>query len=97
MESNLAIIENHFVVAGRRLDAMDMAPTRMVDRMRALQAAFTTPRTAPPQTFNMSTPIQPSQQPQPTAKTKKNLGNCKRIKSLHVLLDWLRFHAFPCC
>ena len=36
--------------------------------MRALQAAFSTPGTAPPQTFNMSTPIQPSQQPQPTAE-----------------------------
>ena len=64
MESNFATIENNCVVAGRRLDAMDGALTRMVDSMRALQAAFTTPGTAPPQTFNMSTPIQPTQQQQ---------------------------------
>ena len=68
MESNSAVVEHNFVVAGRRLDAMDMALTRMVESMRALQAAFTTPGTAPPQTCNMSTPVQPPQQPQPTAE-----------------------------
>ena len=67
MGSSLAIIENNCVVAGRRLAAMDGALTGMVDSMRALQAAFTTPGAAPPQTFNMSTPLQMSQQPQPTA------------------------------
>ena len=57
IESYSAIIENSFVVAGRRLDAMDMALTRMVESTRALQTAFTTPGTAPPQTFNVSTPV----------------------------------------
>ena len=47
---------------------MGMALTRMVESMRALQPAFTTPGTAPPQTFNMSTPAKPPQQPQRTAE-----------------------------
>ena len=57
IESNSAITENKFVAAGRRLDAMDMALTRMVESVRALQNAFTIQGTAPPQTFNMSTPV----------------------------------------
>ena len=64
IESNEVIIEINLVVASRRLDAMDKTLTRMVETMRALHAAFTTPGTAPPQAFDMSTPVQHPQQPQ---------------------------------
>ena len=39
IEANSAIIENKLAIAGRRLCSMDMATTRMVESMLALQAA----------------------------------------------------------
>ena len=68
IEANSAIIEHDVVVAGRRIGSMDMATTRMVGSMQALQAAFATPGTAPRQTLDMSTPVHLPQQPQPTAE-----------------------------
>ena len=53
--NNSVIVENRFVSAGRRLDSVEMTMTRMMDNTRALQTAFTTPRTAPPQMFDTST------------------------------------------
>ena len=81
LKSNSAVIEKHFVAAGRRLDYMDMALTRLVESMRALQAAFTTPGTAPPQTFNMSTLAHPPQQPQPTA----NQSHRPLVEDVHLV------------
>ena len=68
LDANSTIIENHFVIVGGRLDSMDIAMTRMMESMRALQAVFTTQGMALPQMFNMSMPSHPPQQPQPTAE-----------------------------